>query len=421
MSEEMKNEAFEEKDGTNIPETSQPLTSAIDDFDYLLGENGFEIPEDDEENNASFEAAAPSKKKSEKSKRRRDGAKKGIKTAIWIIVVFAVSILLAFVILLVASEFLGIGINRENRCVVEIEKGMGTAEIAAELKEQGAISSELLFRLYSKVSGKDGTYQYGVYTFNNELGYGDIAKILQTEGAVAQSVKVTIPEQASMDDIMKILEESGVCTKSDFRNAVKNGKYDYDFVAEIPVSEVHYKFEGYLFPDTYEFYNYDSAECAELAIRKMLQNLDNKLTEEVREQIKQSGYTIHEVLTMASVVELEASASTKDMPKVAAVFYNRLESPDWQGPRRLESDPTMKYPYGNDRYNTYKTEGLPPGPLCAPSESAILAAASPEKNFTATYFVTDNVMNFYYNNSLSGHQKTIANLKAQGKWYVSKD
>ena len=108
------------------------------------------------------------------------------------------------------------------------------------------------------------------------------------------------------------------------------------------------------------------------------------------------------------------------MPKVAAVFYNRLESPDWLGPRKLESDPTMKYPYGNGRYNTYETEGLPPGPLCAPSENAILAAASPEENFTATYFVTDNKMNFYYNNSLSAHQKTINKLKAEGKWYIEK-
>lgn len=420
MNDEMKNtnEVFEEGDGIspNISSTPDQKFTAVDDFDYLLGENGFTIPEEEESEPMQSSSGATYKK----SKKKRKGAAKGIKTIIWIIVVFVVSILLALTILLVASEFLGIGFNRGKRCVVEIDKGMGTAEIAAELKEQGAISSELLFRLYSKISGNDGTYQYGVYTFNNEMGYGELVKMLQTEGAVAQSVKVTIPERASMDEIMKILEENGVCTKTDFRNAVKNGKYDFDFVNEIPVSNVHYKFEGYLFPDTYEFYNYDSAECAELAIRKMLQTLDSKLTEEVRKQIEESGYTIHEVLTMASVIELEASSSKNDMPKVAAVFYNRLESPDWKGPRRLESDPTMEYPYGNGRYNTYKNEGLPPGPLCAPSESAILAAASPEKNFTATYFVTDNKMNFYYNNSLSAHQKTIANLKAQGKWYIEK-
>jgi len=422
MSEDIKNtnEGFENQENINTAEPASQRVVAVDDFDYLIGENGFTLSEEDEQPSKKIEgeASKPSRKKSEKSKRKRKGAAKSIKTIIWIVVVFAISILLALTILLVASEFLGIGLNRGNKCVIEIEKGMSTAEIAEKLKEQNAISSELLFRLYSKLAGHDGTYQYGVYTFDNELGYADIVKKLQTEGAVAQSVKVTIPEQASIDDIMEILEKSGVCTKTDFRNAVKNGEYDFDFVNEIPVSEVHYKFEGYLFPDTYEFYNYDSAECAELAIRKMLQNLDNKLTDEVRKQITDSGYTIHEVLTMASVVELEASASTKDMPKVAAVFYNRLESPDWQGPRVLQSDPTMKYPYGNNRYNTYKNEGLPPGPLCAPSESAILAAASPEKNFTATYFVTDNKMNFYYNNSLTAHEKTIKNLKDQGKWVV---
>ena len=392
-----------------------PKSSAVDDFDYLIGENGFSIQNSDNADDQGY-SVNYSKNKKIKNRNKHSGAKKSIKTVIWIVVIFVISIVLALSILLVASEYLGIGLTKGGKCVVEIDKGMSTSEIAAELKEQGAISSELLFRVYSKIAGFDGTYQYGVYNFTNELGYKEIATMLQTEGATAQSVKVTIPEQSSMDDIMKILEENGVCTKTDFRNAVKNGNFDFDFVEEIPVSDVHYKFEGYLFPDTYEFYNYDSTECAELAIRKMLQNLDNKLTPRVREQIKNSGYTIHEILTMASVVELEASAAPDEMSKVAAVFYNRLKSPDWSGPRRLESDPTMKYPYGNGRYNTYKNEGLPPGPLCAPSESAILAAAFPEKNFTATYFVTDDEMNFYFNNSLAAHTQTIANLKSQGKW-----
>jgi len=434
MNEDMKNlnENLEENDNIFQESETQEVTSeedafsenqrvaAIDDFNYLLGENGFEIPEDDE-NDVANDEPTPTKKKKGKSKKSKKGTK-SLKTIIWIIVIFVISILLAITILFVASEYLGIKFNKESHCVVEIEKGMSTAEIAAELKEQGAISSETLFCLYSKLAGHDGTYQYGVYSFNNELGYPDLVEMLQTQGAVAKSVKVTIPERASMDEIMKILEDNGVCTKADFKEAVRNGEYDFDFVKEIPEESVHYKFEGYLFPDTYDFYCYDSAECAELAIRKMLEALDNKLTKEVRAKIKKSGYTIHEVLTMASVIELEASSSDKDMPKVAAVFYNRLESPEWLGPRRLESDPTMYpkgYPYGDGRFDTYKNEGLPPGPMCAPSESAILAAASPEKNFTATYFVTDNEMKFYYNNSYSAHRATIDSLKAQGKWEIN--
>lgn len=406
MSEQLNNN--EQNPSLDTNETPKVKTTA-DDFDYLLKDDFLKDTE------TNLEDEPPVYRKASKAKAKRV---KKVKSFVWVIVIFAVSILLAFTILLFACEYLGIGFGKGGECTVEIDKGMSTSQIANELEQQGAITSPLLFRIYTKLAGYDGSYKYGVYNFPNELGYKDIARMLQTEGAKAESVTVTIPEQSSMDDIMKILEENGVCTKSDFRNAVKNGSYDFDFVDQIPVSEVHYKFEGYLFPDTYDFYCYDSKECAELAIRKMLQNLDSKLTEEVREQIKNSGYTIHEILTMASVVELEASASTKDMPNVAAVFFNRLESPNWQGPRRLESDPTMKYPYGSGRYNTYQTEGLPPGPLCAPSESAILAAANPTKNFSATYFVTDKDMNFYYNNSLSGHRQTINKLKSQGLWYV---
>ncbi len=400
----------EEKTAENIPTTDSPIVNAADDFHYLLGQDGFFF-DDSDANGAGVEPTV--KREKPKSKRRKKAAARGVKTIVWVIVIFVVSIGLAATLLLFASEYLGIGLGRGDEVTIEVDRGMPTSQIAKELQENGAISSGLMFRIYSKLAGFDGTYKYGVYTFTNELGYEDIAKMLQTEGAKAESVEVTIPEQAGMDDIMKILEEKGVCTKADFRNAVRNGKYSFDFVEEIPVEEVYYKFEGYLFPDTYYFYNYDSAECAELAIRKMLQNTADKLTPTVRQKIKDSGYTIHEVLTMASLLELEASSAHAEMPKVAAVFYNRLH---WDEPKLLGSSPTMDYPYGNGRYDTNKHEGLPPGPMCAPSEDAILAAVSPKEGFTATYFVTDSEMKFYYNNSYAAHLQTIARLKSQGKW-----
>lgn len=413
MSDEIKNLE------NNLPEQNEnsssvePVVNPVkDDFDYLLQDDGFSL-----ENLATTEEPVTIYRR--KSKKKNKKIKKGVKSIIWFLCIFLVAVAIAGFILLFAAEYLGIGINKGDQCTIEVDKGMSTAEIADILEEEGAISSSFMFRIYSKLAGYDGTYKYGVYNFSDELGYKGIARVLQTEGAQAKSVEVVIPEQASVDDIMQILSDKGVCTKADFKYALRNGEYDFDFVDDIPVSNVYYRFEGYLFPDTYQFYCYDSKECAELAIKKMLQNLDNKLTDSVREKIKQSGRSLHEILTMASIVELEASSSPKEMSKVAAVFYNRLESPDWTGPRKLESDPTMKYPYGRDRYNTYKTEGLPPGPLCSPSKNAILAAVSPAKNFSATYFVTDNEMNFYYNNSLSGHQKTINNLKSQGKWYVN--
>ena len=116
----MKNQNTDENNSVNSSQNN-----GVDDFDYLLGENGFEIPNDDLYENETDEST-PSRRKSEKSQRRRNGAKKSIKTVIWIIVIFAISILLALTILLLASEFLGIGLNRGNQCVVEIEKGVGS-------------------------------------------------------------------------------------------------------------------------------------------------------------------------------------------------------------------------------------------------------------------------------------------------------
>lgn len=395
----------------NDTDNVNKVSTTVDDFNYLIDDSeGFSINDLEESNSDApiFKAS-----REEKKKIKKEENKTKVKTFLWILGIVAVSVFLAGSIMLFAGEYLGLGIGEPKQCVVEIEKGAGTKVIAEKLKESGAISSPLMFRIYSKLSGNDCTYQYGVYNFSSELGYKDIAKRLKTEGATAKTVTVTIPEMSRIDEIMEILEDKGVCTKDDFRNAVLNGKYEFDFVEEIPEEEVHFKFEGYLFPDTYEFYCYDSKECAELAILKMLENTNEKLTPKVREQIKASGYSIHEVLTMASIVELEASASPEEMSNVAAVFYNRLK---WDEPKKLGSSPTMDYPFGDGKYDTNVNEGLPPGPLCAPSEKAILAAANPTKDFTATYFVTDSDMNFYYNNSLAAHNQTIQNLKKQGKW-----
>ncbi len=401
------------------------FTGAYDDFNYLLGEDGFSLGGDEEKT----EEEKPQKYKPNKGKKAKKKMAKGIKTAIWIVSILAVSVLLAATIILAAVEFLGIGPNKGDIVTIVINKGMTTDDIATELKEKGVINSEIGFKLYTKISGNDGTYTPGSRTFKDELGYSDIAKLLQKPGMTNPTVKVTIPEQADIDDIMSILEEKGVCKKTDFRKAVKEGTYDFEFLKGIPIDKVYYRFEGYLFPDTYEFYasgdeenpnNYTSLQCAEIAIRKMLKNTDDKLAT-LKEGIDKSEYSLHEIMTLASVIELEASASPNDMPSVAAVFYNRLEGKNWQGPRMLQSDPTMKYPYGEGQYNTYKIEGLPPGPLCAPSLAAIKAAVYPTENFSATYFVTDSEMKFYFNNSLSGHNQTIAKLKREGKWFVDPD
>ena len=372
----------------------------IDDFKL---ENGFFINEE--------EAQTKPKTKVKKN------LKSGLKTAIWIVSIIVVSVGIAIGAIYIGADYLGLGFGRGGNCTVEIAKGSPTITIAAKLEESGAVKIPILFRLYSKLMGYDGRYKYGVYNFNSEMGYEGLANMLTTEGAKAESVKVTVVEGYNVDDIAKLLEEKGVCTKSDFIDVVRNGKFDYEFLNQIPENSVYYRLEGYLFPDTYDFYNYDSKECAYLAVDKMLGNLDEKLKKEKIDinniYVRAKKYTLHEILSMASIVEMEASGDKSEMNKVAAVFFNRLESSEFS---TLGSSPTRKYPYGNGKYNTYECEGLPVGPLCSPGLSSIKATLSPTENFDYYYFVTDASMKFYYNKTIDQHNKIIAKLKAEKNW-----
>lgn len=374
-------------------------SNSIED-DFVIGK-GFEIDE------------APAQADEKRGRSRRSGGHSLLKTLIWVLCIIIVSVGLAFGAIYAGADYMGIGFGRGKECTIEIEQGMGTAQIAEELKECGTVKIPLLFRTYTKLKHYDGQFKYGVYTFNNEAGYEALSKMLIEEGAKAESVHVTIPEMSSIDDIAKILEDNGVCTKSDFLNEVQGGDFDYDFVKDIPEEKVYYRLEGYLFPDSYDFYNFDSKECAHLAVDKMLKTLDQKLTTDIRQKISDSGYTLHEIMTMASIVELEAGGSPDEMANVAAVFFNRLKSDEFS---TLGSSPTRKYPYGNGRYNTYEAAGLPPGPLCSPSLNSIKATAEPTENFNYYYFVTDASMKFYYNKTLAEHNSTIARLKAAKNW-----
>lgn len=369
------------------------------DDDFIIGK-GFTIDEQE-----------PPVKSHSAAKKKR-GMSAGVKTVIWIVSIFIVAIAIAFGVIFSVSDYMGIGFGRGNDCVVEIEKGTSTIKIARKLEECGAVKMPILFRLYSKLKGYESQYKYGVYEFNTELGYSGLAEMLMTEGAKADSVKVTIPEGSNVDDIAKLLSDAGVCEKSDFLYEVRHGSFDFDFVKEIPEESVYYRLEGYLFPETYSFYSYDSKECAHLAVLKMLQTLDERI-KPCKNDIKNSGYSFHEIMTMASLVELEAGGSKSEMSNVAAVFFNRLKSKEFA---TLGSSPTRKYPYGNNRYNTYVCEGLPVGPLCSAGIDSIKGTLNPTKDFDYYYFVTDASMKFYYNKTLNEHNSTIARLKAEKNW-----
>ncbi len=355
--------------------------------------------------------------------RRKEKKQHGVlKTVLWTIGIIVVSLGIAGAGLIAMIDIMGFNFKNGGKEWVTIPEGASTQQIADLLEEKEVIQYPFLFRIYSKITGADGTYNYGDYELQSAMGYDGIIQTLQEAGIQAPEITVTIPERATIDQIRSLLVSKNVCSEKEFDKAMEEGSYSYSFVDEIPTDKVYYKYEGYLAPNTYNFFekkeDVDGVKNAERAIDKMLAQTAKSITDDMVQSAKQHGYTVHQMLSVASILELEASGYPKDMAKVAQVFYNRLDGKGDSG-KYLGSTPTAEYPYGNGRYNTNVEggyPGLPPGPLCAPSADAIKAAFNPDTSVTATYFVTDKKMNFYYTNSLNEHNAIIAKLQSEGNW-----
>lgn len=233
-----------------------------------------------------------------------------------------------------------------------------------------------------------------------------------TTQTAKQTVKVTVNEGDSLTQIFKKLDESGV---ADFDELMETAQtYDYSYyplVAQIPSSEKRcFKLEGYLFPDTYEFYTNQKPQDA---IGKFLRNGKAKITDSMMAQASSLGYSMDEVLTVASIVEKEGAKSS-EVAKIAAVIYNRLEAG-----MKLQMDSTIYYiernvkPYlsgdinrYNSYYNTYKCSALPAGPISNPGMRTINAALYPA-DVDYLYFCHDENANYYYAVTYEEHLKNL--------------
>ncbi len=419
---------MDENNNFEIEKETEGLASPDDDF--IIGK-GFTVAE---------ENLTPIETKGEKKR----SPKKLIYNIVWIVAIVIVSCSIAFGAIYIGADYLGVAFGRNGESVTfEIERGSSTKKIAETLKSEGIINSPLAFRLYSKLKHYDSRFKYGVYTVDDDCGYEVIAQKLMTEGAEAKSVKVTIPEGTGINDYTKnvngenvtipgiatILEKNGVCSKGDFFIALNEVVMDSDLLKNANVGKTYYALEGYLFPDTYEFYYYDSKECAKLAIERMISESEKRITKAMMERADKLGYTMNEVLTMASIIQMESGQNTAEMANVAAVFYNRLKSDNFTS---LGSSPTIYYgkSFGSrddGRYHTQAEgtkfsaiEGLPPGPICSPGIEAINAALNPTEDFPYYFFVTDKTGKFYYRKTLSEHNKIISQLQSSNNWVYEK-
>ncbi len=293
---------------------------------------------------------------------------------------------------------------------VEVKEGARTAEIAQTLKEKELISYPTFFRVVSRLGGHDGEFKQGVFLVPNHAGYEMIFDIL-TDGSRARqdAVKVTIPEGFELRQIADRLVEAGLVDRTVFMNLVENGDFDFAFLRDIPKREN--RLEGYLFPDTYLFSKENSEEDI---IRTMLSQFERLVyTEENIKRAKELGYSMDEIVTLASIVEREALGD-EDRRDVSAVFHNRLNSSSYP---YLQSCATVQYILKERKpvlsiadtkiespYNTYRNKGLPVGPIASPGVQAVEAALHPSDS-DALFFVLGSDGKHHFSKTFDEHKQ----------------
>ena len=320
-------------------------------------------------------------------------------------------------------------ISKDSETVaITIEIGSGSNTIANILEQNNIIRSKLAFKLYIKFNNVDGL-QAGNYELNKNMDVEQIIEILKTGKVMKEQINITFIEGKNMRWIATKIANSTNNTVQDVYALLQDATYinslisDYWFITDdIKNKDIYYPLEGYLFPDTYAFSDKDVT--VEIIFKTMLDKMDSVLTE-----YNVKGKNIHDILTLASIVELEGLDSAS-RNTIASVFYNRLDAN-----MSLGSDVTTYYAYKVDigerdltttelyTYNPYNTRGpqmfgkLPVGPIASPSKSSIQAAIQPD-NTNYLYFVADKNGKVYFAHTLSEHQKIITDLKNKNLWFV---
>lgn len=313
------------------------------------------------------------------------------RTFLYAMMVIVASLLLAVYALHVANDALAL-MKPSSDLSVKIEKGSTVGRIARELKDAGLIEYRWAFVLFAKVTGNADSFQYGTYVLNTDMDYLELVTNLQKTASFRATVTVMIPEGAELREIIATLDEKNVCSAEELWDAVENHPFDYDFLQNLPEREN--RLEGYLFPDTYEFFEQSDAVTV---LTKFLENFEVKFSQELRDRAQEIGMSIDEVVTLASIIEREA-ASDEDRATVSSVFHNRLNSTQYP---LLQSCATVQYVLQERKpvltyddikidspYNTYLYEGLPIGPIASPGLASIRAALYPETTDYYFFVVT---------------------------------
>lgn len=382
-----------------------------DDYEDALQEltsYSDEAYSDQELNKSELRAA----KRSDKKRRRRKAKKnRVIFRVIWITMVVFVSIMIGEYLMVGVNDMLAVGREKNDKVSVTIPKDASLDQITDILIKNNVIKNESFFKLFATVTKATSGFTQGTFEIATNKDYLAIINYMQSDMNRTDVVKLQFPEGYTVNDYASLLEKNKVCSAEAFIKLCNSSELDedYEFLKDIKnTKDRYYRLEGYLFPDTYEFY---VGEDPESVIRKFLANYrrrcyltrqrfdKNEKKSTVDKKAEANGMTMEEVITLASLIQAEA-ADEDDMYVISSILHNRLDTIENGGKNKfgetgfakLQLDSTEFYPYKSQSqvpaslrstftstYSTYKIDGLPAGPICNPGLEAIKAALNPSK------------------------------------------
>ena len=345
-----------------------------------------------------------------RERRRRRRRMKWYYPVIYLFVVLLTSVILASIGWELASDLCAFNRGAVTTHTVEVEPGDKLDDVIEKLHQAGLIKHPFFFKLFSDVTHAESKIGVGTYTLNTDMDYRAlVVGMRNTSSNLATSVaKVTIPEGYTVRDICALLAEKGVATEAELLDAAANAAFDYEFIN----NDAHdiSRLEGYLFPDTYDFY---TPENPQRALNRLLSNFARKISawEDLLAEAEQRGYTLKKIVTIASLIEKETDGG--DQARIASVIYNRL---DGTGSRAgtyglLQIDASVLYDMPahtgpitsadlerSSPYNLYKNAGLPPTAIANPGAKAIYAALAPEETGYYYYALAKDSKHRFFEN-----------------------
>ena len=340
-------------------------------------------------------------------------------TGIWAVLILFIGITLGKTVWLCAGDLLALG-KTGQAASITIEQGDTLADVALKLEEAGMIRYDSLFETFAKLTGKGDKIRTGTISFDSKIvyDYNALISAMSYRGGRSDTIEVTIPEGYNCKQIFALLEEKGVCTVKELEEYAANGELsEYWFLDGVKRGS-KYCLEGFLFPDTYEFYLEAEPKSA---IEKMLDGFDYRFSDRLKEKFQKLNENLklnlsfYEMVIMASMVQKE-KATDPEGYTIASAFYNRMRKPaDFPF---LNCDSTIVYAkdvYAGqtaviNSYDTYEVTGLPPTPICNPGLSSLDASLEPEET-GYYYFVLNRETNRHvFAKTYSEHQKNLREL-----------